>query len=147
VFISEGLIPHITAIGMLSQDAVLASDHRTFFMDLDVESHFGHETDAMPAKQLRQLKLDDPRIADEYRKQLHKIFSTHNVYRRVTKISERSNSQEWSILDEDDYEKIDRDITRSMLSAARKCGSYNKKLTPWSPALGMATQAIMYWDV
>jgi hypothetical protein len=75
----------------------------------------------MSAKQIRQLQLDDPRIADEYRKQLHKLFSTHNVYIRVTKIIEMSNSKEWSILDEDDYEKIDRDITRSM------CGSKNKK--------------------
>jgi hypothetical protein len=88
--------------------------------------------------------LDDPRVADEYRKQL---FSTPNVYRRVTKITDRSNSQEWSILNEDDYEKIDRDITRSMLSAARKCGSNNKKRTPWSPSLGMATHSIRYWDV
>jgi hypothetical protein len=38
---------------------------------------------------------------------------------RVIKITERSNSKEWSILDEDDYEKIDRDIARSMLSAAK----------------------------
>jgi hypothetical protein len=123
VFVSEGLLPHITAIGMLSQDAVLASYHRTFFMDLDVESYFGNETDAIPEKQLRQLQLHDPRLEDEYRKQLHKLFSTQNVYRRVTKITERNNSQEWSILEEDDYEKIDRDIKRSMLSAARKCGS------------------------
>jgi hypothetical protein len=147
VFVSEGLLPHITAIVMLSQDAVFASDHRTLFMDLAVESYFGHETDALPAKQLHQLQLDDPRIAYEYRKNLHKLFSTHKVYRRVTKISERSNSQEWSILDEDDYEKIDRNITRYMLSAAIKCGSNNKKRTPWSPALGMATQAIRYWEV
>jgi hypothetical protein len=34
-----------------------------------------------------------------------------------------------------------------MLSAAIKCGSQNKKQTPWSPALGMATHAIRYWDV
>jgi hypothetical protein len=34
---------------MLSQDAVFASDHITFYMDLDVESYFGYETDAMPA--------------------------------------------------------------------------------------------------
>jgi hypothetical protein len=126
VFVSEGFLTHITAIGMLSQDAVFASDHRTSFMDLDVESYFGHKTEAMPAKQLRQLQLNDPRIADEYRKQLHKLFSTHNVYRSVTKITDRNNSQEWLILDENDYEKIDRDITRSMLSVARKCGSNNK---------------------
>jgi hypothetical protein len=63
-------------------------------MDLDVESYFGYGTDAMPEKQLRQLQLDDPRIADEYRKQLHKLFSTHNAYRRVTKITEMGNSKE-----------------------------------------------------
>jgi endonuclease/exonuclease/phosphatase family metal-dependent hydrolase len=59
VFVSEGLLPHITAIGMLRQDAVFASDHRTFFMDLNVESCFGHETDAMPGKQLRKLRFDE----------------------------------------------------------------------------------------
>jgi hypothetical protein len=69
----------------------------------------------------------------------------NNIYRRVTKITERRNSKEWSILDEEDYEKIDQDITRSMLSAAKKCGSKNK--TPWSTSLGMATQSIRYWDV
>jgi hypothetical protein len=49
---------------MLSQDAFFASDNRTFFMDLNVESYFGNKMDAMPAKQLRQLQVDDPRIAD-----------------------------------------------------------------------------------
>jgi hypothetical protein len=60
---------------------------------------------------------------------------------------ERSKTSEWIIEDESDYEKIDRDITRSMLSAAKKCGNRSKKRTPWSPALGMATQAFRYWNI
>jgi hypothetical protein len=116
-------------------------------MDLDAVSYFGHELDAMPAKQLRQLELDRPHIADEYRQQLHRLFTGHNVYRRVNVIMERSKTGDWTIEDESDYEKIDRDITRSMLSAAKKCGIHSKKRTPWSPALGMATQAIRYWDI
>jgi hypothetical protein len=64
VLVSQGMLPHITSIGMLSQDAVFARDHRSFFIDLDAESYFSHETYAMPAKQLRQLQLDGPRIAD-----------------------------------------------------------------------------------
>jgi hypothetical protein len=48
VFISEWLLPHITSIVMLT----------TY-----VEYYFGYESEAMPAKQLRQLQLDDPRIA------------------------------------------------------------------------------------
>jgi hypothetical protein len=99
VLLSEGLIPHVTSIGMLSQDAVFAGDHRLFFMDLDSVSYFGHEPDVMPAKQLQQLQLDDPRIADEYRQQLHRLFTGHNVYRRVKIIMERSKTGDWSIED------------------------------------------------
>jgi hypothetical protein len=112
---------------MLSQDAVFASDHRSFFMDLDAVSYFGHEPDAMPAKQLQQLQLDNTKIADEYRQQLHRLFTGHNVYRRVNIITERSKTGDWSIEDENVYEKIDRDITRSMLSAAKKCGNRSRK--------------------
>jgi hypothetical protein len=60
---------------------------------------------------------------------------------------ERSKTGDWSIEDESGYEKIDRDITRSMTSAAKKCGNQSRKRTPWSPALGMATQSIRYWDI
>jgi hypothetical protein len=128
-------------------DRNAGSDHKTFFMDLDVDSYFGYKMDAIPAKQLRQLQLDDLRIANEYRQQLHTPFMNHNVYRRIRKNIGRTKSEEWSILDEEEYEKIDQDITRSMLSGAKKCGSRSKKRSPWSPVLGMATQAIRSWDV
>jgi hypothetical protein len=95
VLVSEGLIPHITSIGMLSQDVVFSSDHRSFFMGLDAVLHFGHETDVMPEKQLHQLQLGDPRIADEYRQQLHRLFTGKNVYRRVKIITERSKTGDW----------------------------------------------------
>jgi hypothetical protein len=101
----------------------------------------------LPAKQLRQLQLGNPRIADKYRQQLHRLFTGHNVYRRVKIIMERSKTGDWSIEDESGYEKIDRDITRPMLSAAKKCGNRSRKRKPWSPELGMATQSIWYWYV
>jgi hypothetical protein len=132
---------------MLSQDAVFASDRRAFFMDFDAASYFRHATGVMPAKHLRQLQLDDPRIADENRQQLRRLFTGQNVYRRVKTIMDRSRTGDWSLEDEGEYEKIDRDIMRSMLSAAKKCGNRNIKRTPWLPALGMATQSIHYWDV
>jgi hypothetical protein len=132
---------------MLSQDAFFASDHRAFFIDLDAASYFGHETDVMPEKQLHQLQLDDPRIADKYRQQLHRLFTGHNVYRQVKTIMERSKTGDWLLEDEGEYEKTDRDSTRSMLSATKKFSYRSRKRTPWSPALGMATQSIRYWDV
>jgi hypothetical protein len=84
-----------TSIGMLSQEAVFASDHISFFMDLDAMSYFGHEPDVMPAKQLRQLQMDDPKIAEENRQHLHRLFTGHNMYRRVKIITERSKTGDW----------------------------------------------------
>jgi hypothetical protein len=34
-----------------------------------------------------------------------------------------------------------------MLRAAKKCGNRSRKRAPWSPALGMATQSMRYWDI
>jgi hypothetical protein len=88
------------------------------------------------------LQLDDLRIGGEYRQHLHRLSTGHNMYRRVKIIMERRKTGDWSREDEVGYEKIDSDIIRSMLIAAKKCGNRSRKRRPWSPALGMATQSI-----
>jgi hypothetical protein len=121
VYVSEGLLEHVIGIGMLSFDVVFDSDHWTFFLDIDYESLFGTEPDNMAAPQFRQLQLDDPRIAEGYRKIVHKIFTNHNIYKRVQSISARGKKKDWIMDDANLYEAINRDITRSMLSTAKQC--------------------------
>jgi hypothetical protein len=75
----------------------------------------------MPAPKSRQLQLDDPNIAEGYGKILQKLFTTHIIYKRVKIIAMRGNKENWTMEDDNKYEAIDRDITRSMLSAANKC--------------------------
>jgi hypothetical protein len=147
VYVSEGLLEHVIGIGMLNFDAVFDSDHRTFFLDIDFESVFGTELDNMAAPQFRQLQLDDPRIAEGYRKIVNKIFTNHNIYKRVQNIAARGKKEDWTMEDENLYEAIDRDITGSTLSAAKKCNLRKMNTTPRSPAIGLATHAIRYWDV
>jgi hypothetical protein len=84
----------MSSIGMLIQDAVFASDHISFFMDLDAASYLSHETNVMPAKQLHQLELENPRIADEYRQQLDHLFTGYNAYRQVKIIIEQSKTKQ-----------------------------------------------------
>jgi hypothetical protein len=60
---------------------------------------------------------------------------------------ERSKTGDWSLEDEGGYKKIYRDIIRSMLSAAKKCGNRSRKRMPCSPVLDMATHSILYWDI
>jgi hypothetical protein len=101
----------------------------------------------MAAPQFRQLQLDDPRIAEEYRKSVHKHFTNHNIYKRVQNIAARGKKEDWTMEDDDLYEAIDRDITRSMLSATNQCNLRKMHTEPWSPTIGLATNAINYWDV
>jgi hypothetical protein len=93
------------------------------------------------------LKLDDPRIAEGYGKIVHKLFTNHSIYKRVQNIAARGKKEDWTMEDDNLYEAIDREITRSMLSAAKQCSLMKMHTEPWSPATGLATHAIHYWDV
>jgi hypothetical protein len=79
--------------------SVLNSDHRTLFIDVCIEDIFGPSLEKLAQPQYRNLKLDDPRISEEYRKILHKKFKCHNIYRPVKEISVKGNHDEWSLQD------------------------------------------------
>jgi hypothetical protein len=135
VYVSEGLLEHILGIGMLNFDVVFDSDHRTFFINIDFESVFGTELDNMTATQFRQLQLDDPRKAEGYGKIIHKLFTNHNIYKRVQNIAARGKKEDGTMEDENLYDSIDRYITSSMLSAENQCNLRKMHMEPWSPAI------------
>jgi hypothetical protein len=82
VLTTDGLTDSITAISLL-YCSVLNSDHRALFVDLCTEEIFGPSPEKLAQPQYRNLKLDDPRILEEYRKILHKPFECHNIYHRL----------------------------------------------------------------
>jgi hypothetical protein len=84
VLTTGGLTDSIEAIGLLDC-SVLNSNHRALLIDLCVKEIFGPSPEKLAQPQYRNLKLDDPRISEEYRKILHKQFECHNIYRRVNK--------------------------------------------------------------
>jgi hypothetical protein len=47
-------------------------------------------------------------------------LTSHNIYKRVQSITGRGKKEDWTMEDENKYEAIDRDITGSMLSAAKQ---------------------------
>jgi hypothetical protein len=146
VLTTAGIAPFIQAIGLLVFDVVFRTDHRTFFIDINMDGFFESATETLTAQRLRQLQLEDQRVATEYRKALHQQFIHHSVFRRVKKQSESRKSGEWNIAQESKYEALDRDITRAMLHAESVCLLKHKHTTPWSPDIGRATSSIRYWD-
>jgi hypothetical protein len=143
--VMDGIRPCIKTIRLLDE-SILKSDHRAIFLDLDLILLFGAPPERLERPQFRNLKLDDPRISDSYRKLLHKQFECHNIYDRVKKISERGKADDWSHEDELAYETLDRDITAEMLRAADNCSIRKHHDTPWAPYLSKATHAIRYWN-
>jgi hypothetical protein len=82
VLTTGGLTDSIKAIGLLVC-SLLNSDHHALFIDLCIEEICDPIPDKLAQPQYRNLKLDDPRISEEYRKILYKQFECHNTYRRV----------------------------------------------------------------
>jgi hypothetical protein len=147
VLITAGIAPFIRAIGLLDFDVVFRTDHRTFFIDIDMDGFFGSATETLLAQRLRQLQLEDPLVATAYRKALHQQFIHHSVFCRIKEQSESSKSGEWNRAQDSTYEALERDITRAMLHAESVCLLKNKHNTPWSTTIGRATSSIRYWDL
>jgi hypothetical protein len=118
--LTDGIRPCIKAIGLLVE-SILKSDHRAIFIDLDLLLLFSAAPERLERPQFRNLKLDDPRISDSYRKLLHKQFECHNIYESVKKISERGKADDWYLEDEHAYKTLGHDITAAMLRAVEKC--------------------------
>jgi hypothetical protein len=108
---------------------------------------FGLATETLPEQRLRQLQLEDPRVATAYRKVLHQQFIHHSVFRRIKEQSESIKSVEWNMAQESKYEALDRDIIRAMLHAESVCLLKHKHNIPWTPAIGRATSSIIYWEL
>jgi hypothetical protein len=92
VLTTAGIAPFIQSIGLLDFDVIFRYDHRTFFIDIDMDGFFGSATETLQAQRLRQTQLEDPRVATEYRKVLHKQFIHHSVFRRIKEQSESRHS-------------------------------------------------------
>jgi hypothetical protein len=59
----------------------------------------------------------------------------------------RDKKEDWIMKDENNYEEIDRYMTRLILSAANQCNLKKMHTELWSPAVGLATNPIRNWDV
>jgi hypothetical protein len=52
---TAGIAPFVRAIGLLDFDVVFRTDHRTFFIDIDMDGFFGSATKMLPTQRLRKL--------------------------------------------------------------------------------------------
>jgi hypothetical protein len=63
VLTTAGSAPFIQSISLLDFDVIFRTDHRAFFIDIDMDGLFGSETETLSAQRPRQLQLEYPRVA------------------------------------------------------------------------------------
>jgi hypothetical protein len=78
--ITAGMAEHVLYVELLNR-SVLKSDHSGMLVDLRIEGIFRKHPDKPAPHKFCNIKLDDPRVSEKYRKILHKQFENHNVYR------------------------------------------------------------------
>jgi hypothetical protein len=54
VLTTASIAPFIHSIGLLEFEVIFRTDHRTLFIDIDMDGFFGSITETLPAQQLRQ---------------------------------------------------------------------------------------------
>jgi hypothetical protein len=52
---TSGIAPFIQSIGLLDFDIIFRTDHRAFFIDIDMDGFFGSATEPLSAPRLIQL--------------------------------------------------------------------------------------------
>jgi len=63
----------------------------------------------------RRLQLSDPRLINKYRDILHEQLNYHKIYEKVQTLQEASDTGAWTSATTEEYQKIDKLVTESML--------------------------------
>jgi hypothetical protein len=111
-------LDYIVRVGFLDS-SILGSDHKGLFADLNTAGITGEGKEGKKKPQLRNQRHNEPIVSASYQKILHKQFEHHNVYRRLKKLQEEANEKNWNIVNEQRYERIDKDTTAAMHHAEK----------------------------
>jgi hypothetical protein len=80
LFVSTGLIPSVVRTGIFPYNSLFVSDHRPCYIDLDGDTIFKECTPVIAPPQRRGLRIQDPRLVDQYIATLVKQLVSIHVY-------------------------------------------------------------------
>ena len=96
ILVSQDVLPSVKRSGFLPWGAVMASDHRTGFLDLDTETLFGTIEDSTHSSS-RILHTKYPKRTKKYREEVLDQFKKNNLFKAMQKLSTiAKNRGRWS---------------------------------------------------
>ena len=137
----------MTALGSLSYIDGPQSDHRSLFVDLDIQ-HLLQNTlvgSTIPAASMRNLKSGNPESVEAYNKAVLHYYTEHNMIQRLDNLHLQKNKLSLATIKKQ-LEKWDADQGRAM-KYAEDLLSHPWKPYQWSPKLRNTGLLYRYWHL
>lgn len=137
--VSQRVSPLIKLAGYDPFGYRLPSDHRGFFLDLDIQALLHSVPTPLSPLSQRDFNTRQPGVIVDYVRAKVKYLDDHNFSARL------QNLQESVAPNHPLAEALDRDLTRAAEHAAKHCA--RRKTTPWSPKFAEAWAHLHYYKV
>ena len=109
------MLPSVTRLGFLQWGAVIASDHRAGFVDLNAEMLFVSLEDITTSSS-RLLHTKYPKRTKKYREEVLEKFKNQHLFKSMRKLANQVKRRgRWSAKMQTKYENIDKKATEIML--------------------------------
>ena len=149
ILITPDLEPFVKKGGILPLNYIHPSDHRTLFVDIDIESALQTQLSDLINPQYRTLRLNNAEAIKKYTTHLTRLYQKHKVLERLLELDK--SLQDSTTPDQREYwiekmVKLDQERTDYKRSAEKQCAKSHLTIKhPWSAKLCQAGQTITYW--
>jgi hypothetical protein len=147
ILITPRLLEAVERSGSLPLYSLFQGDHRPYYIDFNAAIAFADSAYEIARPKGRGLQLKDPRIVSKYREILHEQLTYHKIYEKLEFLMQHALDGTWSVELTEEYQRVDRLYTESMLHAERIAGRKYSTKFDWSPELLQAVQAFRFWKM
>ena len=142
--VSQDVLLSVKRSRFLPWGAVIASDHRTGFIDLDTEMLFGNIEDSTHSSS-RTLHTKYPKRTKTYKEEVLEKFRKDRLFKEMRNLRDLAKrrgrcSKQMQIK----YEQIDKKATCIMLQVEKNCVQTFRYHTSWSLPIMQASKVVRY---
>ena len=131
--IIPSLLSSIHAFGYLPYDMITNTDHRSYFLDLQIQELFAQTPDEATPIHTRKLKTNIPKRKEKYINDITKKFQNLNLTQAAINLQQEANLQgTWNQDLQRKYDDIDSQATHAMLKSEKKCSPTYPTIRAWS---------------
>ena len=145
ILCTHAIAPSIWRCGVLPFNFVISSDHRSVFIDVDIDEFLGGDPSALMSLALRGIRSQSPKACVKYVTEMEQYLLEHKVYKRVDKLSTLTTRHGLTAGLKKHWEGVDQDILRASLHAEKSVAK--KHRPPWSFKLHQAALRATYWKI